>query len=1005
MSSQKRDREYDDDGTEEDLAGGGYRGLGAAESPHRNYDDDNDPQTEDDDEEMRDLEDSDDDDLAFFGGGPVSSDSVSDSWMSAALLEAQQELSNALEPLGSLAVAWATPSGDLSAGFIRVDFNLLLLSTSFDRRAADCLGLRLERPLRVTLSFDAPHGTTTPDPLVPLEVECSQPAPSDIKAEQEDSRLFPSFGCKVYVPDIVNGFFRADERRLLPVAAGVNFLVALSLEVRAALEAACARCPVCLRAHHAAALGVARQGSESLEPEPPPVGLRMRPCKRDTCLYKWEEEAHFGTVLAELRGNPLAMHAELLWATCAAMSANCAKVLEPFPSFLLKKQQMRARAGQFDSGIARTEPRSYAASRAAAQGDLASSSTSEEAANKRLRTLAFLLRNLPPLSEMSAARSEGELVRKLDEKWRQLTGVKPSGSGGSSSSDAAAAAAAKPSGGATSEWQQVVSTDGWPAQEAGGSSSAASGQGTSRPGSALGDDEAALRREGAHGLLYRALRYVVRSNRLTLHPMVGDDQLSQVTAKLQFAVLSADPERERLFRERRQQKGSFFAFHGAPADCWYSIVRNSLRNLSSSSLQRHGASYGQGVYLAANSTLSLGYSHNHATTSFSTHDQAAPVGAGDMTLALVECIDEPSYYRMQGQATAPQPGQGGGAGGAAAQRPALYVVPNEADVVVRYLFIGVQRAVSVFAHDVPAADHFARITAAAADARRDEREEIVEAWRATVATPVPPPPRRDETDEQIAQAIALSLAEAGGGGGGGGGGSGGSDDGGSDDGDDYDDDGDDDVWNDADANNGASDDDDVGGGAEAAGPSGEGGATEALALQAFAGGGGGAATKLVAKEYMRLARLSQAGQTEGIEVELPDDGNVCRWAVRITPPEGSTLGGELAAYATKHGEPNAVQLEVLFTPGFPNEPPFVRVIKPRFAFHTGHVTVGGSICTELLTSAGWSPAYSLESVLVQLRATILIDGRLDPRQPEVPYGEQEARQAFERVARQHGWMK
>ena len=235
--------------------------------------------------------------------------------------------------------------------------------------------------------------------------------------------------------------------------------------------------PVCLRAHHAAALGVARQGSESLEPEPPPVGLRMRPCKRDTCLYKWEEEAHFGTVFAELRGNPLAMHAELLWATCAAMSANSNKVLEPFPSFLLKKQQMRARAGQFDSGIARTEPREDGGA-----GDLASSSTSEEAANKRLRTLAFLLRNLPPLSEMSAARSEGELVRKLDEKWRQLTGVKPAGSGGSAAPMHHAAAAAapsgpiQPSGGATSEWQQVVSTDGWPAQEAGGSSSAASGR-------------------------------------------------------------------------------------------------------------------------------------------------------------------------------------------------------------------------------------------------------------------------------------------------------------------------------------------------------------------------------------------------------------------------------------------------------------------------------------------------------------------------------------------------
>ena len=141
MSSQKREREDDD---EEDAGDAAYRGLGAAESPHRDYDDDGDGQTEDDDEEMRDLEDSDDDDLAFFGGGPVSSDSVSDSWLSAALLEGQQELANALEPLGSLAVAWATPSGDLSAGFVRLDFNLLLLSTSFDRRAADCLGLRLE---------------------------------------------------------------------------------------------------------------------------------------------------------------------------------------------------------------------------------------------------------------------------------------------------------------------------------------------------------------------------------------------------------------------------------------------------------------------------------------------------------------------------------------------------------------------------------------------------------------------------------------------------------------------------------------------------------------------------------------------------------------------------------------------------------------------------------------------------------------------------------------------
>lgn len=35
-------------------------------------------------------------------------------------------------------------------------------------------------------------------------------------------------------------------------------------------------------------------------------------------------------------------------------------------------------------------------------------------------------------------------------------------------------------------------------------------------------------------------------------------------------------------------------------------------------------------------------------------------------------------------------------------------------------------------------------------------------------------------------------------------------------------------------------------------------------------------------------------------------------------------------------------------------PPFVRVVRPRFQFRTGHVTIGGSICMELLTLSGWN---------------------------------------------------
>jgi ubiquitin-conjugating enzyme E2 Q len=60
-----------------------------------------------------------------------------------------------------------------------------------------------------------------------------------------------------------------------------------------------------------------------------------------------------------------------------------------------------------------------------------------------------------------------------------------------------------------------------------------------------------------------------------------------------------------------------------------------------------------------------------------------------------------------------------------------------------------------------------------------------------------------------------------------------------------------------------------------------------------------------------------------------------------------------AAARLRHVAEVPVLLEIRFPPDFPWQPPFIRVVAPRFAFHTGHVTVGGSICMELLTSA-WS---------------------------------------------------
>jgi hypothetical protein len=194
-------------------------------------------------------------------------------------------------------------------------------------------------------------------------------------------------------------------------------------------------------------------------------------------------------------------------------------------------------------------------------------------------------------------------------------------------------------------------------------------------------------------------------------------------------------------------------------------------------------------------------------------------------------------------------------------------------------------------------------------------------------------------------------------------------------------------------------------------------------------------------------RGAVSGGAEGVLELEADESDLFTWRVKLAMPEGTELHRQLCAHARgargghMHGLPSlhpwagftadgrgiaappsadahasegravsakdaAVSLELTMPPDFPSAPPFVRVVSPRFAFHTGHVTIGGSLCMELLTSAGWRSDFTLESVLVQVRAALLEGGgRLDPRRAHVPYSRDEATRAFWRVARQHGWER
>jgi len=135
--------------------------------------------------------------------------------------------------------------------------------------------------------------------------------------------------------------------------------------------------------------------------------------------------------------------------------------------------------------------------------------------------------------------------------------------------------------------------------------------------------------------------------------------------------------------------------------------------------------------------------------------------------------------------------------------------------------------------------------------------------------------------------------------------------------------------------------------------------------------------------------------------------NLYEWEVRLFDFEGP-LADDMKSYITQTGK-NYITLSMKFSADYPFKPPFIRVLEPKFKWRTGHVTLGGAICMELLTVSGWTANNDITSILIQVRAEIgSKDGgaRLAPPSDQAnytPYNEQEAWNAFYRAASTHGW--
>ncbi|BFZ01641.1 hypothetical protein BsWGS_04675 [Bradybaena similaris] len=139
--------------------------------------------------------------------------------------------------------------------------------------------------------------------------------------------------------------------------------------------------------------------------------------------------------------------------------------------------------------------------------------------------------------------------------------------------------------------------------------------------------------------------------------------------------------------------------------------------------------------------------------------------------------------------------------------------------------------------------------------------------------------------------------------------------------------------------------------------------------------------------------------------ELVND-SLYEWNVKLMKVDtDSDLYKDMQVLKQKGGKDH-ILLNITFKDTFPFDPPFVRVVSPVMS--GGHVLRGGGICMELLTKKGWSSAYSVESIILQISTTLITGkARIQFGATNTVYTLAAAQQDFKRLSKYHekeGWV-
>jgi len=164
------------------------------------------------------------------------------------------------------------------------------------------------------------------------------------------------------------------------------------------------------------------------------------------------------------------------------------------------------------------------------------------------------------------------------------------------------------------------------------------------------------------------------------------------------------------------------------------------------------------------------------------------------------------------------------------------------------------------------------------------------------------------------------------------------------------------------------------------------------------------ATDRLMKELRDIYK-SPSFKSGAYQVDLVND-SLYEWNVKIMRVDpDSPLAEDLKKLKEREGKDH-ILMSFMFKDTFPFDPPFVRMVHP--VLRGGYVLDGGALCMELMTPQGWSSAYTIEAVIMQLSAT-LVKGkaRIKFDAPRGTYNLARAQQSFRSLVHIHeknGWF-